>query len=473
MNLTFRKIVFSFVLISFLTGCSSLGPDYKRPDFKIENLKFKENFKTDVKNISYDRWWRVFNDNKLNSLVETVLINNLDIKTQNSSVDEILAYFKKSKSDQLPSFSSSFDFQQTRAANSYDIKTTTDSYTLAFPISYEIDIWGKIRRTKESAFADLMQAKHNRIAVIHSIIAQTVNLYLTIEHIERKIFIKKRKIDAYENSFKIIKRKFEKGLATILELNQTRSLVSKTKSELPQLIQDLEITQHKISLVSGKFPKRELERVHPEQYFKMLEPVPVGLPSDLLKRRPDILLAEQRLRSLNAKIGIAKANRFPSLTLTATFGYSSDSLGTLFDTVSSYSSFVSGLTAPIFNSGKLKALQKIAEEQYKKGIYSYYKSILTAFKEVDDTLVIREKQLLKRDLVLKYLKDAQLTQKIAEIRYEKGLVNYQTVLDAMHNTFVAEEILIAVDYTIYANRVNIHKSLGGGWYKTVKSKVSK
>ncbi|MCP3925719.1 MAG: TolC family protein [Desulfobacterales bacterium] len=457
MLIFYRKIVLS-ILLSFLTSCYSVGPDYKKPELDLKNFKFKESFNKDIKNISYDRWWRVFNDKKLNSLIETVLINNLDIKTQNSSINELLAYFKKSKSDFYPTAYNYFEFDKSTA-----YKTTSDSFKLTLPISYELDIWGKLRRTKESAFADLMQVKYNRKAVIHSTIAETVNLYLSLEYIERKIGIKKRNIEAYENSLLIIERKFEKGLSTILDLNQTKRLLSKTKSELPPLIQDLELTQHKISMISGKLPERSTHRLQPEDYFKLLEPVPVGLPSDLLKRRPDILSAEENLKSLNAKIGIAKANRFPSLTLTATYGYSSDSMSTLFDSVSSISSFVSGITTPIFNGGKLKSLQKIAEEQYKKGLYAYYKTILTAFKEVEDSLVTRENQLLKRKLVLKYLQDSELTQKIAEKRYEKGLVDYQTVLDTMQNTFIAEETLIAVDYAIYTNRVTLHKSIGGGW----------
>jgi len=260
-----------------------------------------------------------------------------------------------------------------------------------------------------------------------------------------------------------VERRYEGGLTSILDLRQARRILAQTESTLPSLRQELGIRQQKLAVLSGQYPETRSARTQPEDYFKLPSPIPPGLPSDLLLRRPDIRAAEANLRALNAKIGVAKGNRFPKITLTGNFGYSSGELDQLFMPGSSLWNIAFGVLQPIFDAGRLKAGQRAAEAQFQQGLADYARTVLTAFSEVESALLTREEQLEKRGKMLTFLAEARGTQKVAENRYDRGLVGYLTVLDAQQARFQAEESLVLVELTILSNRVTLHRALGGGW----------
>ena len=198
--------------------------------------------------------------------------------------------------------------------------------------------------------------------------------------------------------------------------------------------------------------------------------MPPGLPSDLLLRRPDIRAAEANLRALNARIGVAKASRFPRITLTGTFGYSSSELDRLFIQGNSLWNIAFGAFQPIFDAGRLKAGQRAAEAQFQQGMADYAKTLLTAFSEVESALLTRKEQMERRGKMLDFLAEARSTQNVAENRYERGLINYLTVLDAQRSRFQAEESLVLVELAILSNRVTLHRALGGGWGEPEKTR---
>jgi len=239
--------------------------------------------------------------------------------------------------------------------------------------------------------------------------------------------------------------------------------LAQAETDLPALRQELGITQQRLAVLLGQFPKTRLPRSQPEDYFKRLASVPPGLPSDLLLRRPDIRAADAGLMALSAQMGIAKANRFPRITLTGSFGYSSDQLNKLFRPDSQSWNIAMGLVQPLFDAGKLKAGQKAAEARYQQGLCEYAKTILTAFSEVEKALLTRKEQLERRDLILSFLMEARAAQEVAEQRYQRGLADYLTVLVAQTVRFNAEDKLVLVDLAILTNRVTLHRALGGGW----------
>ena len=239
--------------------------------------------------------------------------------------------------------------------------------------------------------------------------------------------------------------------------------MARAEAILPSLRQDLGTTQQQLAVLFGRYPKTGSPRLQPEDYYKRLDPVPPGLPSELLLRRPDIRAAEAQLRALNAHVGVSKASRFPRITLTGAYGYASDELNGLFQPESELWNFALGIVQPLFDAGKLKADQRAAEARYQQGVAEYAKTVLTAFAEVERAFLTREEQLKRRDHVVKFVLDARATQRIAESRYQRGLVDYFTVLDAQQTRFEAERDLVEVDLAILNNRVTVHRALGGGW----------
>jgi multidrug efflux system outer membrane protein len=252
-------------------------------------------------------------------------------------------------------------------------------------------------------------------------------------------------------------------LTSVLDVRQASRVLAGAETLVPQLEQDLGIIQQQLSIIVGRYPETRAPRRQPEDYFMRLAPVPPGLPSDLLMRRPDIRAAEAQLRSLNDLVGEARAARLPRITLTGEYGWTSDDLNTLLRTENIIWSLTAGIVQPVFDAGRLKAGQRAAEARYAQGVAEYVKAVLDAFGEVERALLTRELQLERREREITFLSEARATQRVAENRYVKGLVNYIDVLNAQITRFQAEDNLVLVDLTILQNRVALHRALGGSW----------
>ena len=448
-----------------------MGPDYQRPDTGISPPDSYQH--TPTESAPFDpenRWWLVFNDQELNRIVEEVLKNNLDIKKATARIFEVRSQVITTRAERFPSISLQGQSQRQRRPETvsvpgYSPDRETDSHNLSLPASFELDLWGRLARAEEAALGDLLQAEENRRTICQTILAETINLYLQMESWERRIKIKVDSIENYRLSLAFIERRYQGGLTSILDLRQARRTLARARATLPSLRQELGAVQQKLAVLLGRYPLTLPPRPQPEKYFKRLAPVPPGIPSELLLRRPDIREAEARLRALNARVGMAKASRFPRITLTGSFGYSSEELGQLVHPQSELWNLALGVVQPLFDAGKLKAEQKAAEARYQQGVSEYAKTVLTAFSEVESSLLTRKEQLIRRDRELNFLKEARATQKIAQNQYKSGLADYLTVLSSQQIRFNAEENLVLVDLAILSNRVTLYRVLGGGWGK--------
>ncbi len=456
----YRIVSIALSTIILLAGCMKVGPDFRKPDMDSQVRESYQHTSSDVEmGKSIDRWWVAFNKPELDQVVENVLSNNLDIRKALAVISEMRAYFVQSKADRYPSLSLKGEARRQRILPGIE----ADLYNLSLPASFEIDLWGRLARAEEAALASLTQTEENARIVAQTIVSEAITVYFQIESLERKIQITAQIIENYRRNLAFVERRYERGLTSILDLRQARRILAQTESTLPSLRQELGIKQQKLAVLSGQYPETRSARTQPEDYFKLPSPIPPGLPSDLLLLRPDIRAAEATLRALNAKIGVAKGNRFPRITLTGSFGYSSSELNQLIMPGSSLWNIAFGALSPIFDAGKLKAGQRAAEAQFQQGLADYAKTVLTAFSEVESALLTRKEQLEKRRKMLTFLAEAKATQKVAENRYERGLVDYLTVLDAQQARFQAEENVVLVELAILSNRVTLHRALGGGW----------
>lgn len=443
-----------------LAGCMKVGPDFERPDM---DSQVRESYQHDISSAGQkqlpDQWWTAFNDPGLNQLVENVLAGNLDIRKALSVITELQSYFVQSRADRFPTISLQGEAKRQRIL----LGIESDVYNLSLPAAFELDLWGRLARTEESALANLTKTQENARTIAQTIVSETVTLYFQIESLERRIQITRQSIDNYRRNLSFIERRYKGGLISILDLKQARRALTRTEATLPALMQDIGIKQQKLAVLSGQYPCTRSARTQPENYFTLPAPVPAGLPSDLLLRRSDIRAAEANLMALNARIGVAKASRFPRITLTGTYGYSSNELDRLFIPGHSLWNAAFGVIAPIFNAGSLKAGQRAAEAQFQQGMADYAKTVLTAFSEVEGALLTRKKQMERRSAMLDFLAEARATQQVAENRYARGLVTCLTVLDAQQTRFQAEDSLVLVELAILSNRVTLHRALGGGW----------
>jgi multidrug efflux system outer membrane protein len=445
-----------------------MGPDFHSPDTGIQIPDAYQHADSITKTPPDEQWWRDFNNPELNQAVDEALRNNLNIRKATARILEVQSQFVQTRADRFPMLGVEAKAQRDKRpiigllpTGSFTVRT--DTHTLSLPASFELDLWGKLARAEEAAQADLLRAEENRRTVVQTIAAETVTLYLRMEAIERRIQITEASIKNFKYSFDLVERRYKRGLSSILDLKQASRILAEAETVLPSLRQELGITQQRISVLLGKYPETRPARAQPEDYFRLLDPVPPGLPSDLLLRRPDIRAAEADLRALNARIGVAKASRFPRITLTGSFGYSSEELNMLFEPESELWSVASGVTQPLFDAGRLKAGQQAAEARYEQGLSQYAQTVLMAFSEVETALLTRKEQIELRNRVLKFLKDARAVQDFAQTRYRRGLTDYLTVLESQRTRFLAEEKLVLVDLAILSNRVSLYRALGTGW----------
>jgi multidrug efflux system outer membrane protein len=453
-----------------LYGCINLGPDYKQPTTGFEIPKAYEYAPGAAEQLAAgDRWWEIFGDDDLNRLANDVLKNNWDIKQAAARVLEVRARYVQIRAGRFPDarISGSKDRRRIpeRGTQPTQLQPArmVDTYDLSGAASFELDLWSRLAKASEAAWQDILAEEENRRTVAQAVVAEAISLYLQMEAVERRLQIAHENIAVFERSLQFVETRYRRGLISVLDVRQAARVLAQAQTLVPQLEQELGISQQQLAVLLGRYPQSRAARRQPEDYYKRLPPVPPGLPSDLLKRRPDIRAAEIQLKSLNEQIGVAKAARFPTITLTGSYGWRSEELSNLLRREHVAWDLTAGIVQPIFDAGRLKARQREVEARYQQAAAEYVKTLLNAFSDVEKALLIRKRQLDRRQREIKFLTEARETQRVAQNRYIRGLVIYLDVLNAQVTRFQAEDNLVLVDLAILQNRVALHRALGGGW----------
>jgi multidrug efflux system outer membrane protein len=460
--------LFSLALILFtgLIGCINLGPDYQRPDLDIEIPESYQNDQSEqtANPVIADRWWQDFGDAELNVLVEAVLKRNWDLKQAAARIIEARSQYVQVSADRWPQVGFDYDWDKRRFGGvNIGRGQTITTHQLIFPALFEIDLWSRLAKASKAAWDDILVDEENRRTLAQTLVAETINLYLQIEAVERRLQIAEQSIEAFKRSLQFVETRYRRGLISVLDVRQARRILAGAETRVPELQQQLGVSQQQLSVLLGRYPKTQPARLQPEDYYRRPDPVPTGLPSTLLLRRPDIRAAEARLEALTQRIGSAKAARFPAITLTGSYGWNADGKDRLFNSDSVIWNFSRGVVQPLMDAGRLKARQRGVEAQYRQAVSDYADTVLNAFAEVEGALLIRKKQLERRQRELRFLEEARATQRVAQNRYLRGLVQYLDVLNAQQTRFTAEDNLALVDLNILSNRVNLHRALGGSW----------
>ena len=456
----------TLILFAGLTGCINLGPDYQRPDLDLEIPDSYQNDPAEqtAASVIADRWWQDFGDAELNVLVEEVLKRNWDLKQAAARIIEARAQYVQVSADRWPQVGFDYDWAKRRFGGvNVGRGETITTHQLTFPALFEIDLWRRLAKASQAARDDILVDEENRRTLAQTLVAETINLYLQIEAVERRLQIADQSIEAFKRSLQFVETRYRRGLISVLDVRQARRILAGAETRVPELQQQLGVSQQQLSVLLGRYPKTQPARSQPEDYYRRPDAVPAGLPSKLLLRRPDIRAAEARLEALIQRIGSAKAARFPAITLTGSYGWNSDETNGLFKSDSLIWNFTRGVVQPLMDAGRLKARQRGVEAQYQQAVSDYADTVLNAFAEVEGALLIRKKQLERRQRELRFLEEARATQRVAQNRYLRGLVVYLDVLDAQQTRFTAEDNLALVDLNILTNRVNLHRALGGSW----------
>ncbi len=460
------------LLAVLLTGCA-VGPDYHRPAVQIpQNFRGPEPLPAPKPESLADlKWFEVFNDDKLQDLVRTALEQNYDLRAAVANVEAARANLGIVRSNQFPNVSATGAVELTRLSRDGSLPlsaTFVPSQNRNWGqaglnlLSYEIDIWGRLRRATEAARANLLSAEENRRAVITTLVSDVATGYFTLRQLDEELDISRQTLGTRRQSLDLIKSRQKGGIATDLDLRQGEQLVYTASETIPTLEQQIEQTENQISLLLGRNPEgvvrgRSLtqQEIPPE--------VPAGLPSALLERRPDIRAAEQDLIAANANIGAAKAAYFPQISLSGFIGGQSTQLVSLFNGPNSAWSFVPQASQPIFTAGRLKSSVRLAEARQQLALAQYEKTIQTAFTEVSNALIAHQKvreSRIEQQLLVNALTDRK---RLAYVRYEGGVDTLLNALDADRDLFQAELTLSQIRLNELLSVVQLYKALGGGW----------
>ncbi|MDY6903732.1 MAG: efflux transporter outer membrane subunit [Thermodesulfobacteriota bacterium] len=469
----------TLILALFTSGCIKMGKDYQRPDmdFTVPDAWEHPGPETVPENPSATdapyRWWRVFNNPDLDRFVEAVIANNHDIQKAAAGILEARANLGITRADRLPAVNLSLEAERTRktrAATLPGMNRTTDNYTVSLPAAFELDLWGRLARAEEAARAKLLATETARDTVMNTVIAESVSLYLQHEAAKQRLQVARQRLQNRAKFQKLIQSRYTEGLITSDGLHQARIAVNQAEAAVLAVKRDIAGIQQQLCVLAGEYPKTDLSdmamtdnAVNDGNLFSRLEPVQAGLPSDLLRRRPDIRSAEASLQALNATVGAAKAARFPRISLTGAFGYANSELDDLLTPESEFWNIAAGITRPLFDAGRLKAAHQAANARYEQGVQSYAQTVLKAFAEVENGLFNRENYLETRNRQVNTLEAARATYENATHRYNGGISSLTDVLSTEQSYLDARENLILTELALVTNRVSLERALGGAF----------
>jgi multidrug efflux system outer membrane protein len=457
------------VTVSLLTGTVAAQKKYERPPIKTPD-EFRGAESTsppDPNSIGDLKWFEVFQDETLQKLVRTAMIQNYDLRLAVARINAARANVGLARSNQFPQFDAGADLTSTRTSANSGAGTQAGrgrSFGEVFLslLTFEVDLWGRRRQQTKAARAQLASTEEDRKTVATVVVSDVATNYFNLLELDLELEIAKRTLGARQESLKIITARQQGGLATMLEVRQAEELVYQASQTIPDTERLIEQTENQINLFLGNNPAPIIRGASLLQQ-KELPAVPAGLPSSLLERRPDIRSAEQLLVSEYALVAAAKAAYFPTISLTGAFGFQSNTLANLFSGPSRAWSFIPQVTQPIFTAGRLKSNVNFEKAQREYALAQYQQTIQTAFSDVSNALVqyrrVREIR-TQQELLVSSLQDAS---RLAHLRYEGGVDTLLNALVADTALFNAELSLAQTKRNELLSLVQLYKALGGGW----------
>jgi multidrug efflux system outer membrane protein len=456
------------ILVAFSSACA-VGPNYRRPTVNVPAQFRGADTAGTEESLADLKWFDLFEDDVLRQLGTNALAQNHDLRIASARVLEGRARLGSAKAAGLPDFDVSGEFVASRGSStgSYTfIRPGTNldvSYTQAgFRLGWELDLWGRLRRLTEAARAEYLASDEARRGVVVTLLGDVAGTYFTLRELDLELEIANETRGVAEDSVRLTRLRRDGGVATGLDVHQAEQLLYTATAQIRSLERSIATTENSLNLLMGKEPG-EVGRGKSLDQLRVPQSVAAGLPSSLLERRPDIRAAEQRLVAANARIGAARAQYFPQISLTGLLGGQSRALSDLFTGPARLWNFAPVSTLPIFDAGRIRSGVRLAEAQERAALAEYEKSVQTAFHEVSDALIDYRKtgeQRAQQELLVQALRESV---RLATKRYQGGLDSYLQVLDAQRNLFQGELTLARLRRQELGSVVQLYRVLGGGW----------
>lgn len=449
--------IFSILAAAALSGCQ-LGKHYTRP--KLELPETLDSLSVDSSSIGDYPWEQLYTDTTLQGLIRKTLTYNKDMLIAAARIKELAAMKRIDFANLFPQIGAKVYAEKEGENYGGDNYKQSKEFDLKGIATWELDLWGKLRWAKDKSIADFVGSIENQSALKMSLIAQVAQSYFELVALDNELAIVKKTVNARQESLHLVRLRYEGGLIPEIPFRQAQVELARTATLVPDLERKITLKENEISFLTGEYPHRIKRSVLPEEVM-LPGSLPVGLPSSLLERRPDVRKAEQDLIAANAAVGIAFTSLFPSISLTASFGGESAELRDLLK--SPHHLLSANLLQPIFAMGKNRAMLKAKKAAYEQATYAYEKTVLNAFKDAYNAISEFSKTKEIYETRLRLEQSSKIALDLAQLQYLNGYIGYIDLLDAQRGYLDAQ---IALNNAIRDKQltvVNLYKALGGGW----------
>jgi multidrug efflux system outer membrane protein len=459
-----KKLAFLPIFI-VLAGCA-VGPNYKRPAVSLPtDYRAAAPAQNDsAASLGNEKWWEVYQDPVLAQLIHTALQQNYDVRIAATRVLEAQAQLGITRANQFPSASvgAGVSSQQNAKVSSQFPNYEVNAGQLNLSVIWNLDFWGKYRRQTEEARAQLLATKWGQQAVISSLVANVATAYFQLRALDAELEIANRTLGSRQQSLQLTRLLETHGSASDLDVSQSEQLVYTASETIPDLERQIEQQENALSILLGENPS-SIPRGNPLTNQPVPDSVPVGLPSELLERRPDVRETEANMMAANAQIGVAKASLFPSISLTGAGGLESNALHHFLQQPSQTWNAGLSITQPIFEGGALRSQLRLARAQWQESVLSYQQTVQNSLEQVSNALVAYDKDRQFREQQELLTQAAERSDRLSLVLYRNGGASYLQVLTNETNYFSAELNLVDAQLNERLALVQLYQALGGGW----------
>lgn len=451
------KILVIPVAALLMGGCK-IGKQYTRPQIDLPSTL--DSTSVDTVSIGDYPWEQLYTDTILQQLIQKTLDNNKDMLIAAAKVKELAAMKRIDYANLFPQVGLKFYAEQEGEDHGGGHYKSDDQYDIKLGVTWEIDLWGNLRWAKDKSMAEFMGSIENQRALKMSLVAQVAQSYFELVALDNELSIVKKTVDARRESLHLARIRYEGGLTSETAFRQAQVELARTATLVPDLEKKITLKQNEIAFLAGEYPHDIKRTVLPEDVIHAAS-LPVGLPSSLLERRPDVRQAEQAVIAANAAVGIAYTNMFPKLILTASHGSENDELSHLFK--SPHYLLAGTILQPIFAMGKNRAMLKAKKAACEQAAYAYEKVVLNAFKDAYNAIAEYNKVKEIYETRLRLEQSSKITLDLAQLQYINGVIGYMDLLDAQRGYLDAQIGLSNAVRDKQITMVNLYKALGGGW----------
>lgn len=473
MTTTMRSVLIVSI-VALLAGCA-VGPDYHRPGVDLPDSAFETTLLDKKQEQAMASWWTRYNDPTLNRLIDQALTSNLDIAMQAQKVRQARAELGYQNAQFFPTIEGQAEGMRQAAGKNIpassggggDHTSHFSTFSVAGSLSYELDLWGALRRADESARAQLLSSAYTKDSIRLQTVADVVANYMSLLALEQQIRVTQETIESRQKGLDLDQKRYQYGAIDKLTLLQTKSQLDNARAQLPPLQQNAAKLRTSLAILTGQTPREIMQQAKlPEDSFddmKLPENLPLVLPSSLLNRRPDIRAAEAALIAANANVGVAKAKFFPTINLSAMIGTEALHIGDLFGPGTALRQAGGSITGPILDFGRINAQYESAKAQKAQAEIAYRQTVRQAFKDVRNALDEVKYSQKTYKAVDEQVTSAAETLQLAKLRYNVGQTDYFDVLDAQRNLFASQLELANAIRDRFTAVADLYKALGGGW----------